>query len=246
MNDNDIFDIENKEDIQDTGFADQLEEDREMTKDLDALANGNKGDPYEIFSNVIDEDRDRDHLEYTAQPDGPQEPHRPKLDSEYDGPGAKRSGKSIRQKVSEIDDRLLRKKAEQEAVALFTACGFTQATQAQLLGMSLNQLRKIYGRELTFGKDMLISRVANSMVQKAIDGNVAAAQFILKSKGGWKESTHLEISTGDGEISDIEREQRLMRILLRNPGVQAKLLEQKRIAELTDVTPEPENDIFDL
>ena len=234
MDDNDdIFDI-GTNDANGTNFADQLAAERAELFDLDAAEFGNKGDPYELFSKVIDQDRERDPLEYTPKPiDGGDQLM---LDTDYNTSTRPRSGKSIRERITTINDPLHRKKAEQEAVALFTACGITQATQAQLLGMSLPNLRAVYGRELTFGKDMLISRVANALVQKALDGNVPAAQFILKTRGGWKETTTLEFSS-DVEISDIEREQRLMRIMLRNPSIQAMLEENRRLAQIVDVEP---------
>ena len=51
-----------------------------------------------------------------------------------------------------------------------------------------------------------------------------------------KETTTLEFSS-DVEISDIEREQRLMRIMLRNPSIQAMLEENRRLAQIVDVEP---------
>lgn len=123
-------------------------------------------------------------------------------------------------------------KAKQDAVALMVSCGLNQTTISSLLGMSKDKLQKLFRPELDFGKDILTSRVANALVQKALDGNVMAAIFWLKSRAGWRETTELELSKKEGEnISEVEREQRLMSIMLQNPSIRAKIEQKKRLKE---------------
>jgi hypothetical protein len=61
--------------------------------------------------------------------------------------------------------------------------------------MDTNQeLRDAYRK----GHAKAIGAVANGLVKQAMEGNITAAIFFLKTKGGWKETNGLEVTGLDG------------------------------------------------
>lgn len=92
-------------------------------------------------------------------------------------------------------------------VELLTACGIPQAAIAGLMGISVPTLTAHYRDELDFGKQKMLGQVGATLFQGAIGRparfdetgnklqaelkpNMAAAMFIMKCQGGWKE-THV-------------------------------------------------------
>jgi hypothetical protein len=61
------------------------------------------------------------------------------------------------------------------------------------------------------------------LYKRALDGNVPAQIFYLKTQAGWREAQRLELTGAEGRdfITDTERHQRLAAILQAKP----KLLE---------------------
>tara|TARA_B110001454_G_scaffold45529_1_gene44636 strand:- start:289 stop:483 length:195 start_codon:yes stop_codon:yes gene_type:complete len=61
------------------------------------------------------------------------------------------------------------------------------------------------------------------LYKRALDGNVPAQIFYLKTQAGWREAQRLELTGAEGQdfITDTERYQRLAAILQSKP----KLLE---------------------
>jgi hypothetical protein len=47
------------------------------------------------------------------------------------------------------------------------------------------------------GRAKAIVEVATSLYQKAIDGDMRAAQFYLKTQAGWSEKSHIELSRAE-------------------------------------------------
>lgn len=49
------------------------------------------------------------------------------------------------------------------------------------------------------GRAAAIGAIANGLIQEARDGNMTAAIFYLKTQGGWKETSNVELSGKDGD-----------------------------------------------
>ena len=149
--------------------------------------------------------------------------------------------------LGSLDKKITKASATKEAIAMLTAAGVTKTAMAQILGMSTNRLNKDFAHELEYGADMLKTRIVNAIVKKALDGNMTAALFFMKAKGGWREANPNDPQDGEKRaLSDVERNQRLMSLLMTNPEFKVmmgqKLLESKPI----DITPETEQDVFDI
>jgi len=85
-----------------------------------------------------------------------------------------------------------------QARALIVA-GINQPEIARIIGISEPTLVKHYAEELAVGLDKTIANVANTLVQKALNGDTASIIFFLKVRGkkyGWSE--RLEVTGQDG------------------------------------------------
>src|SRR5699024_10601218 len=71
--------------------------------------------------------------------------------------------------------------------------------------MDVRTFRRILDRDenvlraYTGGKADVLSQVAENLVKRALDGNITASIFYLKTRGGWSEVNRHEIKT---ETSD--------------------------------------------
>jgi len=71
--------------------------------------------------------------------------------------------------------------------------GFTQDKICALLGgMSKHTLENHFREELDRGMALIHYKVGDSLVQNALNGNVAAQLFYLKTQCGWKETQVIE------------------------------------------------------
>lgn len=79
---------------------------------------------------------------------------------------------------------------ESEAVvgALAGYVGMNHKSIAKCIGITDKTLSVHYEEILRNAKPPLLINVAKTLYQKAIDGNVVACIFILKTQAGWKES----------------------------------------------------------
>lgn len=238
MDDNELFGTNSTPEKEDIKFSDTLERDRLNVKDSSGI---DLTDPVLAFEyNPRDEEEekfleDRDEKEKLIKEHEEKGLPPPRDWLEYT---------PLNKVKGEYEIKFSKDQAQREAVVLMVACGITNASIARILGRSAPWLKANYQRELDYGKDMLTIRVANAVVQKALDGNIPAAQLFLKARAGWKEATAIELSGPDGVplISEVERNQRMLHILTSNSELREKL-EQKRLAQTVDVTPE-EVDIF--
>jgi len=86
------------------------------------------------------------------------------------------------------DDRL--------KVRRFKAFGLTDEQVAHGMDISVDTLTRHYPKELEFGLSTIIANVASSLYAKALSAKhpqaVAAAIFILKTRGGWSERVLVE------------------------------------------------------
>lgn len=145
--------------------------------------------------------------------------------------------------VGSLNNGVAKKKATREAIQIMTAAGVTKTAMAKILGIAPSTLNKNFETELEHGKDMLTTRIVSALIRKALDGNVSAQMFFLKAKSDWREADKNDVPDAERlALSDVERNQRLMSLLMTNPEFKAmmgkKLLESKPIdikqAEYTD------------
>lgn len=97
-----------------------------------------------------------------------------------------------------------------DAVEMLVASGIQQQHVAGVLGISVPTLKRHYSEELELGKAKKLAAVAatvfqaavgrparfderNNKTQSEIKPNLAAAFFILKCQGGWKETNVVEV-----------------------------------------------------
>lgn len=83
--------------------------------------------------------------------------------------------------------------------------GLPQDDIARVMGITAPTLRRHFRTELNVGQADTINRVAQSLVSKALGGNVTAQIFFLKVRAGWKETQVHEHRNYDYEnMSDEE------------------------------------------
>ncbi len=76
--------------------------------------------------------------------------------------------------------------------------GANDETIAAVLEISVNTLVKHFFRELDLSRAELLGQVAASLYNAALGGNVVAGIFIMKTRGGWRETDRHEITGADG------------------------------------------------
>lgn len=104
-------------------------------------------------------------------------------------------------------------------VELLTAVGIPQAHIAGILGISVPTLKTHYSQEIEIGAAKMLSQVAATLFQGAVGRparfdeqgnkisaelkpNYACGMFIMKCRGGWKETSvveHVDPSAGAAE-----------------------------------------------
>lgn len=93
-------------------------------------------------------------------------------------------------------------RAEIEAYA---AVGVPHHDIAKLVSMSTHTLLKYYDMELGVGKAKANAQVAKSLFRQAINGNIPASIFWLKSQAGWREVQVVEhIGKDNAQAIDFE------------------------------------------
>jgi hypothetical protein len=93
------------------------------------------------------------------------------------------------------------KKATRDAVALHAAIGTPQETIGRILGIDGKTLRKHYRDELDLGSSRAIGDIAGQLYKKAMSGDTASMIFWLKTRAGWRETTHHELTSPDGSMT---------------------------------------------
>ena len=79
-----------------------------------------------------------------------------------------------------------------EQVQMLATIGTPQEVIARVIGIDRGTLAKHYADELELSKAKADARVALSLYQNAINGNVAAQIFWCKTRLGWKETQVVE------------------------------------------------------
>ena len=108
-------------------------------------------------------------------------------------------------------------------VTMMSSTGIPHERQAKAIGVNSKTLRKCFKEELQLGRNRAHAEIAGALYKRALDGNVPAQIFYLKTQAGWREAQRLELNGSEGQnfITETERHQRLAAILQSKP----KLLE---------------------
>jgi hypothetical protein len=107
---------------------------------------------------------------------------------------------------------------QREQVKAMSSHGVPHRQQAPLIGCSSpKRLRKHFREELNIGKIQANAKVDGALYQSALDGNVKAQTFWLKTVDGWQETGNVEI-VSEGELGAIKRASEVARILFGRFG----------------------------
>ena len=101
---------------------------------------------------------------------------------------------------------------QREQVIALSSNGLPHIQIAQIIGCAPKTLRKHFRDELNLGKIQANAKVAGALYQLALEGNVKAQTFWLKTVGGWQETGNVEI-VSEGVLGTINRAQRIYSIL---------------------------------
>ena len=104
-----------------------------------------------------------------------------------------------------------------EQVITLSSNGLPHIQIAQIIGCAPKTLRKHFREELNIGKIQANAKVAGALYQLALEGNVKAQSFWLKTVGGWQETGCVEIIS-EGVLGTIKRASEVARILFGRFG----------------------------
>lgn len=96
----------------------------------------------------------------------------------------------------------------------------TEEQLADVFSLTLGQLRRVFKRQPAVReayqrtRAFFVAQVAETLLQKALQGDIKACQFYLKTQGGWMEKTRKEITGKDG--GPIQSQQAAVLILPSN------------------------------
>jgi len=79
-------------------------------------------------------------------------------------------------------------------VESLSAAGTRYEDIALYLGITRPTLDKYYSTELKLGTIKANTAIANTLYQQAKEGNTTACMFWLKTRAGWRETQHVEMS----------------------------------------------------
>jgi hypothetical protein len=82
---------------------------------------------------------------------------------------------------------------QRKLVRSMAAAGITSEAICLVIGVSGKTLRKHYRNELDTSAIRANAVVAGSLYRKAVNGNVVAQIFWLKTRGGWKEPERIQV-----------------------------------------------------
>ena len=98
--------------------------------------------------------------------------------------------------------------SDHEAVRVMVAAGLTQESICKILRMSLPTLHKYFRDELDAGHEDVLAKVAGTLYKKAISPelcgpSITAAIFWLKTRGQWRETQGLDLTSGDRPLGTV-------------------------------------------
>lgn len=86
---------------------------------------------------------------------------------------------------------------QRRQVKLLAGIGVPQKDIGALIGCSEGTVATHFREELDRGMAEATAKVAQSLFQQAINGNLGAAIFWLKARAGWREKHELVVSPGE-------------------------------------------------
>lgn len=92
-----------------------------------------------------------------------------------------------------------------KVVASLAAYGITHEDIAQHLGMNVKTLVKYYAKELKEGKIAASAKVGERIFKLAMEGNVTCLLFWAKTRMGWRETSHIDLSSEDSSMSPAKK-----------------------------------------
>ena len=109
-----------------------------------------------------------------------------------------------------------------ERVVMLKMVGSTDETIGRVMGLSVQCLTKWYRTELETGRASMLADIASTLIKKALDGDVTAAIFILKTRAKWSEKIEIDnlnqpgvliIDTSDKRTMDDYTDEELLAII---------------------------------
>lgn len=108
---------------------------------------------------------------------------------------------------------------------IMAGIGVPQKDIALILGIAENTLTTHLRKELDLGMAEANAKVAQTLYQQAIGGNLGAAIFWLKARAGWREKHEVIVSPGDSwfiagtkEIESTEEWSRMAQLETSKPA----------------------------
>ena len=95
---------------------------------------------------------------------------------------------------------------ERRAVRVMVGAGLGQEDIARLLNISVDSLARHFRADLDAGNAAVLREVAGELFRKAMSdhpGAVTAAIFWLKARGGWRDSTNVDLTSAGQPIGPI-------------------------------------------
>ncbi len=127
--------------------------------------------------------------------------------------------------------------AKNFTVTMLIVNGLPQTMIAQIMNLSLDQLRKTYEFELQHGKAAVNANVAGMLYKKCMEGNVPAIKFYLETQADYTTADKRDPKEGHKDnLTEIERRQIMANMLMEDPRMLA-VLKQK----MKDVKTESKN-----
>ena len=106
---------------------------------------------------------------------------------------------------------------QREQVIALSSNGLPHIQISRIIGCAPKTLRKHFREELNIGKIQANAKVAGALYQSALNGNVKAQTFWLKTVSGWQEKGEVEI-VSESELGTIKRASEVARILFGESG----------------------------
>lgn len=86
-----------------------------------------------------------------------------------------------------------------QSVKLMASTNTSVPAMAELLGISIGELRRDYRVELKSGHDFVYAAISLKLVQAGLGGDVRSMLAWMRQFGGWQEITRREITGKNGE-----------------------------------------------